>query len=412
MNGNENIIQFGTGAFLRGFADWGLQLVAERTDFKPSVVVVQSTDRGLCEAINSTPVYTHVCRGIRDGEPREESLSVSVLSRCINAASDYDAYLALAELENLKYVISNTTEAGICYCPSDRLNVVCRSFPGKLAQLLYRRYLSGAEGVTVLPCELIEKNGDMLRSIILRYADEWSLGDGFITWIKENNRFMNTLVDRIVTGSDKNAHNPNPLDNASELYFLWVIEGEDIGIPFAEAGLNVIYTSDLEKYRMRKVRMLNGAHTALVPYALLEGKETVLSAIGDPVLRSHLEGCLSEIKETLGDLYTEDELSSYTDEVITRFKNPYLKHRCAAIALNSISKFRVRILPSVEEYVRLNGTPPISLSMAFAKLIELYKTAPPQDDPDIISFIRESSLRQILRSEKLWGRDISDIIRL
>ncbi len=409
---SENIIQFGTGAFLRGFVDWMLEQVARKTDFKASVVAVQSTDRGLCDAINSCSAYTHVCRGIRGEAAVSEPLSVSVLSRCVNAAKEYDKYLALGELPDLKYIVSNTTEAGICYNLSDKMSAPCVSFPGKLTQLLYRRYISGGSGVTVLPCELIENNGDILKSIVLRYASEWSLGDEFIKWIEEKNAFLNTLVDRIVTGYDENAADLNPLYNTSELYHLWVIEGDDVGIPFAEAGLNVVYTSDLSRYRTRKVRMLNGAHTSLIPYALLLGEETVLSAINNPELYDHLEGCLVEIMATLGDLYTEKELSEYKDEVIKRFKNPYLRHRCEAIALNSVSKFRVRILPSIEEYNRIFGTPPTHLSLALGKLIELYKSAPPRDDAQIISFIREHSIEEICASEVLWGRDINDIIKL
>ena len=406
----KKVIQFGTGAFLRGFVDWMLDEVNKRTDFKTSVTVVQSTARGLADAINSSPEYTLVSRGIENGDPVVKEYRISTLSHCVNTAVNYGELIELASDPDYAYIVSNTTEAGIKYDAGDRVDSPAASFPGKLTQLLFARFKAGLDGFTVLPCELIENNGGELRSIVLRYAREWGLGDEFIAWVTDNNRFLNTLVDRIVTGYDESLGDPNPLANTCELYHIWVIEGDDVGIPFAKAGLNVVYTDDLEKYRTRKVRILNGAHTSLIPYALLEGEQTVLDAISNQKLRSHLEGCLSEVIPTLYGLYSEDELKAYVGEVLERFANPYVKHKCQAIALNSISKFKVRCLPSIKAYFEIFGKAPEHLSVACEKLIEFYKDGTPCDDESIINYIKTHTKEQILSEGVVFGEDISKYI--
>lgn len=406
----KKVIQFGTGAFLRGFVDWMLDEVNKKTDFKTSVTVVQSTARGLADAINASPEYNLVSRGIENGKAVVKEYRVSSLSRCVNTAVNYDEFLALADDEDYAYIVSNTTEAGIKYNSSDAADKPAESFPAKLTQLLFRRFESGLDGFTVLPCELIENNGAELRNIVLRYAEEWSLGADFKDWISNKNRFLNTLVDRIVTGYDESLGDTNPLSNTSELYHIWVIEGYDIGIPFAKAGLNVIYTDNLEKYRTRKVRILNGAHTSLIPYALLEGEETVLDAISNPKLKEHLEGCISEVIPTLYELYSEDELKSYMLQVIERFANPYIKHKCQAIALNSISKFNIRCLPSIKAYYGMFGKAPKNLSLACDKLIEFYKDGTPCDDETLVEYIKTHTRKQILSEGVIFGEDISKYI--
>ena len=406
----KKVIQFGTGAFLRGFVDWMLDEVNKKTDFKTSVTVVQSTARGLADAINANPSYKLVARGIENDAAVVREYAVDILDGCVNTSSSYGDFLALAKDPEYAYIVSNTTEAGIRYNPNDAADRPADSFPGKLTQLLYARFREGLGGFTVLPCELIENNGDELRSIVMRYADEWKLGEGFKEWLLNENKFLNTLVDRIVTGYDASLGDNNPIANTCELYHLWVIEGEDVGIPFDKAGLNVVYTDNLEKYRTRKVRILNGAHTSMIPYALLEGEETVLDAIGNKKLKAHLEGCLSEVLPTLADLYGEDELKSYVHEVIERFENPYIKHKCRAIALNSISKFKVRCLPSIKAYYEKFGKAPEHLSVACDKLIEFYKSGTPCDDESIIEYIKTHDRKQILAEGAVFGEDISKYI--
>lgn len=406
----KNIIQFGTGAFLRGFVDWMISEVCDKTEFNSKITVIQSTERGLADAINTAPEYTLIARGIENGTPTVKKYLVNSLAGCVNTATDYDAFLALAKDASYKYIVSNTTEAGIAYNPDDKSDVPAKSFPAKLTQLLYERFKAGLDGFTILPCELIENNAGELKQIVLRYINQWNLGDNFARWIETENKFLNTLVDRIVTGFDESVGDDNPLTNTCELYHIWVIEGEDIGIPFAEAGLNVVYTDNLDKYRTRKVRILNGAHTSLIPYALLEGEETVLDAIGNAKLKKHLEGCLREVLPTLGDLYCEEELNAYMNEIIERFSNPYIKHKCSAIALNSISKFKVRCLPSIKAYYEIYKKPPENLSVACNKLIEFYKNGNPCDDTVLIEYIRTHTEEEILSGGIVFGEDISKYI--
>ena len=282
--------------------------------------------------------------------------------------------------------------------------------------LLKRRFENKLPGFIFLPCELIDRNGDNLKKAILSYADLWSLGDGFKAWVEKENIFCNTLVDRINTGypkdEDMGLGYEDKMVNTSEFFHLWVIETDaDIEkeLPFSKAGLNVIVTPDkLEMYRTRKVRILNGAHTSLVPYALLSGLDTVKSCIDNETMNAHLRKCVfDEIIPTL-DL-PADELKSYADSVLERFANPYIKHYLSSIALNSVSKFKVRVLPSILEYKKRFGKYPETLIFAFAKLIEFYRTDMTNDDPDVVKFMKTATVEEILANTDLWGEDLSDM---
>lgn len=407
----EKVIQFGEGGFLRGFVDWMLQKVNEATDFNGSVVVVQPIKDGMCDTLTAQNcVYTHLCRGAEGVEVQKND----VISRCVKPYDDFDAYLALANDPGFRFIISNTTEAGICFSGNDKINDrPAETFPAKLTQLLSKRFELGLAGFVFLPCELIDKNGEMLKKCILQYADLWKLGDGFKTWIENDNIFCNTLVDRINTGYPKEEKidlgYEDKMINTSEYFHLWVIDGyADLfsELPFDKCGLNVIVTDKLEMYRTRKVRILNGAHTSLVPYALLEGFDTVRACVGDPKMNEHIRKCVfDEIIPTL-DL-PEDELTAYANDVLARFANPYIKHYLSSIALNSVSKFKVRVLPSIKEYIRRFGKVPETLCFAFAKLIEFYRTDMTNDDADVTAFMKKASVVEILRNDSLWGEDIS-----
>jgi len=408
----EKVIQFGEGGFLRGFADWMLQIVNEKTDFNGSVVVVQPIREGLCDLLSAQNcTYTHVCRGVEGVEAKQ----IDVISRCVKPYEDYDAYLALAENPDFRFIISNTTEAGICF---DEKNAYtdrpANSFPGKLTQLLVKRFQLKLPGFVFLPCELIDKNGENLKKCILQYADLWSLGEEFKDWIEEENIFCNTLVDRINTGYPKEEASVlcegDRMLNTSEYFHLWVIEGYSglfREIPFFDAGdLNVILTDKLELYRTRKVRILNGAHTSLVPYALLSGFDTVKSCMDDEVMLAHVKKCVyDEIIPTL-DL-PEEALKIYADGVLTRFANPYIKHYLSSIALNSVSKFKVRVLPSILEYIKRYQKMPEALLFSFAKLIEFYKTDMTNDDAETEAFMKQATVSEILANSDLWGQDLS-----
>ena len=407
----ERVIQFGEGGFLRGFADWMLQIINENTDFDGKVVVVQPIERGMCDMLEAQGcVYTHLCRGSEGVDQKK----IDVISRCVKPYEDFDAYMALAENPDFRFVISNTTEAGICFEEDNKItDKPAKSFPAKLTQLLKKRFDLGLGGFVFLPCELIDKNGANLKKCVLQYADLWELGEGFKAWIETENIFCNTLVDRINTGYPKDEQIDVGFDdkmiNTSEYFHLWVIEGyADLcrEIPFDKCGLNVIVTDNLEMYRTRKVRILNGAHTSMVPYALLSGLDTVKSCIDDEKMCAHLKKCVyEEIIPTL-DLPRE-ELIEYADNVIVRFSNPYIKHMLISIALNSVSKFKVRVLPSILEYIKRFDKMPETLIFSFAKLIDFYMTDMTNDDPEVTAFMKSATVAEILANEKLWGEDLS-----
>ena len=407
----EKIIQFGEGGFLRGFADWMIQIINDNTDFDSSVVVVQPIEKGLCDMLSEQGcVYTHLCRGSEGVDMKK----ISVISRCVKPYDDFDAYMALAENPDFRFIISNTTEAGICFDENNKISDrPASSFPGKLTQLLKKRFDLGLSGFVFLPCELIDKNGANLKDCILKYAELWSLGADFVAWIENENIFCNTLVDRINTGYPKDEKIDVGFDdkmiNTSEYFHLWVIEGYPElckEIPFDKCDLNVIITDNLEMYRTRKVRILNGAHTSLVPYALLSGLETVKECTENEVMREHLRKCIyEEIIPTL-DL-PKDELIQYADNVLIRFSNPYIKHLLSSIALNSVSKFKVRVLPSILEYIKRYDKMPETLLFSFAKLIDFYKTDMTNDDKEIEAFMKSATLAEILAKKEYWGEDLS-----
>ena len=408
----ERVIQFGEGGFLRGFVDWMLHRINQTGNFNGNVVVVQPIEAGLCDMLTEQDcVYTHLCRGVEG----VETDVIDVISRCVKPYDDFDSYLELAENPDFRFVVSNTTESGIIFSEDDKLtDTPPKTFPAKLTLLLKKRYELGLGGFVFLPCELIDRNGDNLKACVLKYADLWNLGDGFKTWVENENVFTNTLVDRINTGypkgEDLGLGYEDKMVNTSEFFHLWVIETEhdlEKELPFSAANLNVIVTRDkLEMYRTRKVCILNGAHTSLVPYALLSGFDTVKSCIDDEGMREHVRKCVfDEIIPTL-DL-PKDELESYAASVLERFGNPYIKHYLSSIALNSVSKFKVRVLPSILEYIKRYGKTPETLVFSLAKLIEFYKNGTPNDAPEIIEFIKTHSVREILANKGFFGEDIS-----
>ena len=410
----EKIIQFGEGGFLRGFCDWIIQLTNEATDFNASVVVVQPIAQGTCAMLEKQNcVYTHIMRGMKNGVPTVEKKVIDVISRTVEPYKDFESYLKLAENPNFRFVISNTTESGICFNGEDKPeNAPNITFPAKVTLLLQRRYALGMKGFIFLPCELIDKNGATLKQYILEYGKLWGLGDGFAQWVNNENIFCNTLVDRIVTGYPKGeqidlGYEDNMLDT-SELFHLWVIEGPAcVGdeFPISKTGLNIILTDDMTPYRTRKVRILNGSHTSMIPYAMLEGIETVGDCMANENMYNFLSGCLEEIIPTL-DL-PKEELMDYAANVLERFRNPYIRHLCSSICLNSVSKFKVRVLPSILEYIRRKNQLPEHLIFSFAKLIEFYKNGSPIDDPAVIEAMKNSTIPQILANVDFWDEDLS-----
>ena len=409
------VIQFGEGGFLRGFADWMLKKLNDKGLFNGSVAVVQPIQNGLCDMLSAQNcVYTHIIRGAEG----VETTKIDVISKCVKPYDDFEAYLDLAKNPDARFIISNTTESGIVFSADDKpTDVPPKSFPAKLTLLLKRRFDLGLNGFIFLPCELIDRNGDNLKKTVLQYAELWGYEKAFVEWIEKENVFCNTLVDRINTGYPKDekfdlGYEDNMI-NTSEFFHLWVIETDidlEKELPFSKAGLNVIVTKDaLERYRTRKVRILNGAHTSFVPYALLSGFDTVKSCMDDEKMRSFIRACLfEEIIPTL-DL-PKAELEEYAENVLVRFSNPYIKHYLSSIALNSVSKFKVRVLPSILEYKARFGTYPKNLTFSFAKLIEFYKNGTPNDAPEVMELMKKKTVSEILADKNLWGEDLSDMV--
>ncbi|MBR2443902.1 MAG: tagaturonate reductase [Clostridia bacterium] len=410
MERKEKIIQFGEGGFLRGFVDWMVQIANERTDFNGSVVVVQPIKDGLCDTLTKQGcVYTHLCRG-KEGVDIKK---IDVISRCVKPYDDFDGYMALAENKEFRFIVSNTTEAGIAFSENDKKEQrPAATFPGKLTQLLFRRYELGLDGFVFLPCELIDKNGENLKKCILQYSKLWNLGCGFEKWIEEKNIFTNTLVDRINTGYPRDEKIELDFDdkmvNTSEYFHLWAIEGY-MGLfdelPLDRCGLNVVLTDCLDKYRTIKVRILNGSHTSMIPYALLEGVKTVGECLQNEKLSAHLASCQREIIASLDSDRAENE--KYAEQVMVRFSNPYIHHLCQSIALNSVSKFKVRVLPSILDYERKFGNPPRALLLSFGKLIRFYKHGTPNDSEEAMQRLKNGTVEEILSDVTLWGQDLS-----
>ncbi len=411
----DKIIQFGEGGFLRGFVDWIFQIANDKGIFNGNAVVVQPIEKGMCDMLSEQNcVYTHITRGLSNGEAVVDKKIIDMISRCVKPYENYEEYLKLAENPDFRFIVSNTTESGIVYRKEDKLeDAPAVSFPAKLTALLNKRYNLGLKGFIFLPCELINKNGETLKSIILKYADDWNLGEGFKAWIENDNIFCNTLVDRINTGYPKDedlqlGYEDNMV-NTSELFHLWVIEGPKCildEVPFDKAGLNIIVTDNLEMYRTRKVRILNGAHTSMIPYAMLSGLETVKDCMDDENMSAFVKSCVfDEIIPTL-DL-PEEELVQYANDVFERFNNPFIKHYCSAISLNSVSKFKVRVLPSLLEYIKRTNKMPEKLIFSLYNLIKFYKTDMPQDDQAIIDFMHNNDIKAILANTEFWGEDLS-----
>lgn len=417
----EKIIQFGTGNFLRGFADYFVDKLNKENLFDGKVVIVSPTDSKTVDTLNAQDCkYNLYLRGIENGKEICERTEINTISRAINPYRDFEEYLSLAENPDFRFIISNTTEAGIAFSGEDKFtDRPAKSFPAKLTQLLYARFQAGLDGFVIFPCELIDNNAKGLQRFVLRYAQQWTLGEDFFHWIITENKFCNTLVDRIVTGYPEGevdslcgeiGYEDKLLDTA-EPYHLWVIEGDyEKELPLQKAGFNVIWANDVSPYKKMKVRILNGAHTSLVFPSMLCGIETVKESIEDEDLNKFLNTCLFQyILPTLGDT---EENRQFASAVLERFANPYIKHLWQSISLNSVSKFTARVLPTIMDYADKNHTLPKALVFSLACLIEYYKTNEVNDDKTAAEFIKNSSVKDILSNAKIWGSDLSIMLDL
>lgn len=418
---NETIIQFGTGNFLRGFADCFVDKLNKENLYDGRIVIVSPTDSRAVDVLNEQNCrYNLYLRGIENRKEICERTEINAVSRAINPYVDFNAYIALAHNPDFRFIISNTTEAGIAFSAEDKFtDKPAKSFPAKLTQLLYARYKAGLNGFVILSCELIDNNGKELEKCVLDYARLWNLGEDFCKWIAEENDFCNTLVDRIVTGYPKDEAEQlcaevgynDKLLNTAEPYHLWVIEGNyEKELPLQKADLNVIWTDDVKAYKKMKVRILNGSHTSLVFPSMLCGIDTVKESLDDKELSEFLNTCLFEyILPTLGET---EENRQFANAVLERFANPYIKHLWQSISLNSVSKFTARVLPTMTDYVKKNNTLPKPLVFSLACLIEYYKTNGVSDDKSAVEYIKNHSIKDILSNTELWNCDLSNMLDL
>ncbi len=384
----EKVIQFGEGNFLRGFVDWMIHQLNKRSLFQGRVVVVQPIPSGRVAELNQQDgLYTLILRGTQDGQVVDKREVIASISRGLDPYTQWQEVLKCAENPVIEYVVSNTTEAGIAYNPADHLgDQPPVSYPGKLTAYLYHRYEhfqgDASKGMVIMPCELIDRNGDNLKRVVLQLAAEWNLPQAFRDWLINANHFLNTLVDRIVTGypvkemeklQSELGYTDQNMDTG-EIFHLWVIEGDaKLGdrLPFSQAGLNVKWVKDMTPYRTRKVRILNGAHTSTVAVAYLAGIDLVRDAVHDPKVGEFLkQAVFEEIIPTL-DL-EKSELQQFAGAVLERFDNPFIDHKWSDISLNSTSKFEARVMPSLKKYFEKQRVLPKRMTFSLAALFALY----------------------------------------
>ena len=438
------ILQFGEGNFLRAFIDYMIDVANEKGVMDTNVAVVKPIPYGSLERFNAQDnLYTVYLRGVEEGKTVTQHRVVSCIDSVIDPFTQTEEYESFARSEDLRFVVSNTTEAGIVFSDQDRYDAtpLPETYPGKLTRFLHQRYLhfggDPSKGLVILPCELIEKNGETLKRCVSQFIQLWQLGEDFSRWVEENCSFCNTLVDRIVTGYPKDEAEEicrqlgyeDQLLDTCEPFLFWVIglgDNQDFSreLPLAKAGFQVLFCRDYAPYRDRKVRILNGAHTSTVLAAYLAGKDYVIECMEDPCIRKLMEKCLfEEIMPTL--TLPKEEIESFAAATIERFSNPFIKHALLSIALNSVSKWKARVLPSVQDYLSLFSTPPKALAFSLAALLEFYsgkqengafqgkrgeESYPIQDDQAVLDFFRahqQSSAKELVE-DYLNNRDFCE----
>ncbi len=446
----ERVLQFGEGNFMRAFVDYFIDILNEKTDFRSKVVVCQpvGTTTGAADRINEQEgLYTLLLRGFQDGQKVNKKRIISCISRCLNPRRDYSKLLACADNPDLRFITCNTTEAGITYDPSCRFSdTPPSSYPGKLTQLMYRRFQKfGHEkgrGFIILSCELIDDNGRELEKCVLKYAHQWDLGAAFIQWIQNENIFCSTLVDRIVTGYPENEAEQlaeefgyeDSLIDTGEIFGFWVIEAPQSlkkEFPVDRTDLPILIADNHRPYKQRKVRILNGAHTTFVPGSYLAGQNIVRDCMNDDVICSFMNQTIyDEIIPTL-DL-PKEELLEFAASVTERFRNPFIDHALLSIALNSTSKWKARVLPSLKEYIRRRGHLPACITASFAFCIAFYSghtlteegliasregnDYTVKDDRNVLQFYfqhREDSVEMLVHevcaNTDFWGEDLTKL---
>jgi tagaturonate reductase len=434
------VLQFGDGNFLRAFIDWMFNELNHHIDFNAGITVVKARPgKGKLDILNKqNGLYTLLLNGIKNGELVNDRQIIDCIQKGIHPYENFDQYFEEASNPKLQFLVSNTTEAGIVFDPNNKLTDKPQSsFPGKVTAFLYERFKvfkgDPSKGLIFFPCELIDNNGTKLREIVLKYAEIWQLENEFINWVQEHSVFCNTLVDRIVSGYPKESIDTiqeeleylDPLLVVGEQYHLFVIEAPQFvqeKFPVDKIGLNVIFTNDIKKYKTIKVRILNGAHTTLVPVSYLYGIDKVGESVANKTVEKFLLDVISkEICPTLD--FPKEELQKYTNDVLDRFRNPCIEHELMSISLNSVSKYKARILPSVLEYIKRKNKLPKGLLFSLAAMIAFYKgdrngeVIDLKDVKEILDFFAtqwstgnfESVTKATLSNTDFWGIDLTQI---
>lgn len=448
----EKVLQFGEGNFLRAFVNYWFDVSNERAGWNGKCVLVQPIAPGLAQLINQQEgLYTLYLRGRENGEKVDAKRVISSVSRCLNPyeKEDFEAMMAVAVSDDLEYVVSNTTEAGIVYDPVCNLDdAPAASFPGKLTQVLYRRWQAGRGGLVILSCELIDNNGKELLKCVNQYVDQWGLEDGFRKYVNEDCTFCSTLVDRIVPGRVKDPEEAARMEEANgyrdelidvgEVFGVWNIEGPawlEEKLPFKKAGLNCPVAPDVTPYKKRKVRILNGAHTGFVLGAYLAGFDIVRDCMQDDAVRGFMNKMLyEEVIPTLP--LDKKDLEGFASAVQDRFNNPFVDHELMSISLNSTSKWRARNMPSFLEYIEKTGRLPACLTTSFAAYIAFFSNEIQElndkglvcrrpkgneylcsDDRWALEFYwehREDSAEElvhaVMTNQRMWGQDLTQVV--
>ncbi|KAA6344726.1 tagaturonate reductase [termite gut metagenome] len=437
----ERIIQFGEGNFLRAFVDWIVWNMNKKAGFDSSVVVVQPIERGMADKLNEQDGLYHVnLQGLEKGEAVNSLTLIDVISRALNPYTQFDTFLQLAEQPEIRFVISNTTEAGIAFDPSCKLtDRSAASYPGKLTQLLYHRYRTfngdKSKGLIIFPCELIFLNGHKLKETILQYIEYWELDEAFREWFHEACGIYATLVDRIVPGfpakdiagiKEELQYDDNLVVQA-EIFHLWVIEApREVAkeFPADRAGLNVLFVPSEEPYHERKVTLLNGPHTVLSPVSFLSGITIVRDACRHEIIGQYIRRVMfDELSETLN--LPEEERTRFASDVLERFNNPFVDHQVTSIMLNSFAKYKTRDLPGLKTYLRRKGKLPEGLVLGLAAIVTYYKggvrddgvAIVPNDAPEILSLLKdlwtgkdmEKIAEGVLSAAFIWEEDLSKL---
>lgn len=444
INRPIKLVQFGEGNFLRAFVDYMIDIANEKGVFDGNIAILKPISFGSLERFKTQEnLYTVILRGKENGKVLDESRIITSVEKAIDCETEYEEFMALAELPELRFVVSNTTEAGITLDENDNFEGLPSTYPGKLTKFLFERFNAFGgdkdKGLIMLPVELIEDNGKKLKECVLALAEVWNLGAEFTAWVNESNIFCSTLVDRIVTGYPRNEADAiceklgykDELLDVGEPFALWVIESDkDISeeLPLDKIGLPVVFTNNQRPYRERKVRVLNGAHTSSVLAGYLYGLDIVRDCMNDSVMGKFIRKVVMDEIVPQVNLPIE-EVKAFADSVFERFENPFIDHALLSISLNSVSKWKARVLPSFKDYYKNNGELPKLITFSFAALLAFYSSNDLRedglyakrangenyvihDDKAVLEFFAQNVntpdfIEKVCKNTAFWGEDLT-----